>query len=57
MIVRWKLPGRFDGFEVYGGINNLFDEEPPLGVVQGLGDDGIYDLVGRYAFAGLKARF
>jgi iron complex outermembrane recepter protein len=57
VIVRWKLPGRFDGFEVYGGINNLFDEEPPLGVVQGLGDDGIYDLVGRYAFAGLKARF
>lgn len=57
VIVRWKLPSRFEAFELYGGVNNVFDEEPPLGVVQGLGDDGIYDLNGRYAFVGLKARF
>lgn len=57
VVVRWKLPDRLDGFEVYAGINNLFDEEPPLGVVQGDGTDAIYDLNGRYAFAGLRARF
>ena len=57
VIVRWKLPDSLDGFEVYAGINNVFDEEPPLGVVQGDGTDAIYDLNGRYAFAGLRARF
>lgn len=57
LVVRWKLAGPADGLEVYAGVNNLFDEEPPLGVIQGDGTDAIYDLNGRFAFAGLRARF
>ncbi|MDB5441296.1 MAG: hypothetical protein JWM33_3723, partial [Caulobacteraceae bacterium] len=42
------------------GVNNLFDEEPPLGIVTGNGSgvDGsaAYDL-GRYIFAGVRLRY
>jgi outer membrane receptor protein involved in Fe transport len=51
---RYKLSGRLDGAEVFGGINNLFGEEPPF-VTIGNGEDISYDL-GRFFFVGFKYR-
>ncbi|HVY83698.1 MAG TPA: TonB-dependent receptor, partial [Caulobacterales bacterium] len=44
-------------YQVYGGVNNVFDEEPPLGIVQGDGSDASYDLIGRFVFVGFRAHY
>ncbi len=51
-----------EAVEVYGGINNAFDREPPdLALVpetRAFGDDAIlYDQLGRYFYAGLRIDF
>ena len=55
LIARYDLGGRLHGVQVFGGVNNIFDEEPPIGLVDGAGTDASYDL-GRYVFAGIKIR-
>jgi iron complex outermembrane receptor protein len=50
--VQYDLGGRFSGAQVYGGVNDIFDELPPFQVI-GVGTDLAYDL-GRYAFIGIK---
>jgi len=40
-----------DGIEVYGGVNNVTDNKPPLFLNAG---STLYDGVGRYYFAGLR---
>jgi outer membrane receptor protein involved in Fe transport len=56
--VRYRLDGtwgdRLDGTEVFAGVNNIFDEQPPFTVI-GTGRDLAYDL-GRFVFVGLKYR-
>ena len=56
--VRYKLDGhwdgRLDGTEVYAGINDLFDEQPPFFLI-GTGRDIGYDL-GRFAYVGVRFR-
>ncbi|MDB5367735.1 MAG: TonB-dependent receptor [Rhodospirillales bacterium] len=49
----------FGKYQVYGGINNLADKEPPFipGIFQGVGNASIYDNKGRFFFFGGKARF
>jgi iron complex outermembrane recepter protein len=48
-------------FELYGGIDNAFNEEPPLLTSSWGGDANtdvtMYDVVGRRYFMGLRARF
>ncbi len=55
LVARYDLPGSMlKGAQVYGGINNLFDERPPPYLL-GTGNDLAYDL-GRYLFAGIRFR-
>lgn len=48
-----------DKFQVFFGINNVFDQEPPIWAFQAAGDLNVnvnlYDPVGRSFFLGLKA--
>lgn len=50
------------GATLYGGINNLFDKNPPL-MLDGAESESvantnsIYDIVGRYFYAGVQFRF
>jgi hypothetical protein len=44
-----------EGAEVFGGINNIFGELPPIGLVVGSNNDAGYEL-GRYIFAGVRLR-
>lgn len=53
-----------DNFEVYAGANNVFDKKPPFlgqavpGDVTGTNTAAdVYDVMGRYYYAGLKMRF
>jgi outer membrane receptor protein involved in Fe transport len=56
--LRYKLGGQFgrwvNGTEVFVGVNNLFNEEPPFTVI-GTGSDLAYDL-GRFIYAGVTYR-
>jgi iron complex outermembrane receptor protein len=54
-IVRYRFDS-LHGTELYAGINNLFDKTIPYGLT-GNGASASYDIFGRYAFAGIKARF
>jgi len=56
VIGRWRLDSFGGQTELYAGVNNVFDEEPPLGIIQGNGNDASYSL-GRYAFGGIRVRF
>jgi outer membrane receptor protein involved in Fe transport len=51
----------FGKYQVYGGINNIADKEPPFipGVFQGIGatTGSIYDNKGRFFFMGARAKF
>jgi outer membrane receptor protein involved in Fe transport len=51
---RYGLTGEFEGVELFGGVNNIFDEEPPFTVI-GTGQDVAYDL-GRFMFVGFRIR-
>jgi len=50
-----------DAFEIYAGIDNAFDEEPPLLTSSWGGDANtdvtLYDVVGRRYFLGMRANF
>jgi iron complex outermembrane receptor protein len=50
-----------DTFEIYGGIDNAFDEDPPLLTSSWGGDANtdvtLYDVIGRRYFFGARARF
>jgi outer membrane receptor protein involved in Fe transport len=48
-----------EGVSIYAGIDNLFDEEPPLSV-DGYNDNTdvrTFDTIGRYYYIGFKAAF
>jgi outer membrane receptor protein involved in Fe transport len=55
----WRLN---DNFSLRGGVNNLFDQDPPL-VKNGIAETGLpnsyplYDLLGRKLFVGFTASF
>ena len=48
-------------FEIYGGIDNAFDEDPPLLTSSWGGDANtdvtLYDVIGRRYFLGMRANF
>jgi outer membrane receptor protein involved in Fe transport len=44
-------------FQFYGGVDNIFDREPPLGLTGTGAGSGIYDNVGRFFYVGVKAKF
>lgn len=44
-------------FEVYGGVNNAFGENGPLGQVGTGGANAIFDNIGRFWYGGISARF
>ena len=46
-----------DGFEVYGGINNVEDKAPPAYLTGTGGDSGIYDTLGRSYYLGVNYTF
>ena len=50
-----------DSLEIYGGIDNAFDEAPPLLTSSWGGDANtdvtLYDVIGRRYFLGMRARF
>lgn len=43
-------------FNFYGGVDNMFDRQPPLGLLGTAGGDP-YDNVGRFFYVGVKADF
>jgi outer membrane receptor protein involved in Fe transport len=57
-----ELSGRFEfgeRAEVYGGVSNIFEEEPPLmglGAIQSNTAPALYDVFGRRFFVGLRYR-
>jgi len=50
-----------DMFEIYAGVDNAFDEEPPLLTSSWGGDANtdvtMYDVIGRRYFMGLRVNF
>lgn len=46
-----------DDFNVYLGVDNVANRQPPLGLTGVGGGSGIYDVRGRYGYAGLVAKF
>jgi outer membrane receptor protein involved in Fe transport len=47
-----------DDFEVIGGLTNIADKTPPvIGGAPSVTNPGIYDIIGRTMFVGLKAKF
>jgi hypothetical protein len=51
---RYRLSGDMQGGEIFGGVNNLFGEEPPFTTIA-TGQDISYD-VGRFFFLGFRYR-
>lgn len=55
LFFRYFLP--FDTeVELYGGINNVTDKEPPIGLIGVETNEAIYDPVGRSYFIGVRGR-
>ena len=46
-----------DQFRFYGGIDNITDRQPPLGLDGTGAGSGIYDNVGRFFYIGAEAKF
>ena len=48
-----------DSLRFYGGVNNLFDVDPPFSreTFQGTGRGALFDNIGRYFFLGASANF
>ncbi len=46
-----------DKFNVYVGVDNLFDRQPPFGLTGVGAGSGIYDVRGRYGYVGVVAKF
>ena len=53
--LRYDLPGAATGTQLYIGVNDLFGDKPPLGLIQGGIGDASYDY-GRYVFGGIRFR-
>jgi outer membrane receptor protein involved in Fe transport len=53
LTVRYDLSGPLKGAQIFMGVNDIFGETPPLGLVQGSNGDSGYDL-GRYIYGGMK---
>ena len=53
---RYLLPLEGVDVEVYGGINNVTDEEPPRSLLGVETNEAIYDPIGRYYFFGVRGR-
>jgi outer membrane receptor protein involved in Fe transport len=52
-----NIAGFGKAFQVYAGVDNVFDKHPPLGLT-GIGaGSAIYDFRGRTYYAGLRANF
>jgi iron complex outermembrane receptor protein len=49
---RWKIP-HHDSFEIYGGVNNVFDK---FNTVAAVVNGGLYSNIGRTFFIGLRAK-
>lgn len=45
-----------ENFNVYGGIDNVFDTNPPFGLTGVGGGSGIYDNRGQYFYVGVRAK-
>lgn len=56
IIGRYRLD-RGEGYELFVGINNVFDKTIPIGLTGNTGPTASYDIYGRSYFAGVKARF
>jgi len=54
LTVRYRIGERDAGTELFAGVNNLFDEQPPFTVI-GTGRDLSFDL-GRFIFVGARVR-
>ena len=50
-----------DHFTLYAGVDNVADKKPPFGLLGNgedyNGQDGIFDNIGRFLYAGIKAKF
>ena len=44
-------------FNLYVGVDNVADKKPPYGLTGVGGGSGIYDIRGRYMYAGFQAKF
>ena len=51
--------GETHRYQIYTGLNNVFDAEPPPGIRFGRNTEGspYYDPIGRYWYVGIRARF
>jgi outer membrane receptor protein involved in Fe transport len=62
LTARYDIPFGSDGnVQLYAGVNNVFDEDPPvapLDFVNNIGTNSIlYDVIGRYIFGGVRVGF
>jgi outer membrane receptor protein involved in Fe transport len=48
---------RAKNIQLYAGVNNIFNQKPPLGLSGLTGTSAIYDIRGRNYYAGVKANF
>lgn len=55
--VRLSYDFRDTGWNVYGGITNLFDSDPPLAMYGTSFGSGVYDTVGRAYYVGFNYKF
>jgi outer membrane receptor protein involved in Fe transport len=58
--VQWdkKNAGPFGkGFQLYAGVDNVFDQHPPLGSTGTGAGSSIYDIRGRNLYAGFRVKF
>lgn len=55
--VRYLLPSEDFDVELYAGVVNLLDEEPPRGILGTEVDEAIYDALGRRWFFGVRSTF
>ena len=46
-----------DQFNIYFGVDNIANRQPPYGLTGIGGGSGIYDVRGRYGYAGVVAKF
>ncbi|WP_353205422.1 TonB-dependent receptor [Sphingomonas sp.] len=55
----WNLAdgGKKDAFQFYAGVDNVFDQLPPLGTLANGGGTAIFRYTGRAYHAGFRARF
>lgn len=57
--LEWNLPSgnRKDAFQFYFGVNNIFNQLPPLGTTATGSGTAIFDYRGRNFFAGFRVRY